>query len=330
MKSDYASSQPLVSVVTPVYNGAAYIEECVESLLRQTYKNWQYTVIDNCSSDETPEIVAKLAARETRVQHMRFEELVGSTENHNRAFRSIGSESEFCKVVQADDWLYPECLERMLQVARGAETVGMVSAYRLWDRQVDLTGLPYTESVISGREILRQSLLGRLRVTGAPTAVLYRSRFVREREPFYEDGLEHGDTDAAYWLLSRSDFGFVHQVLSFARRQSRARMTWADEMNTYGPENIRFLLRYGQEVLDPDEYRRRLRVLLWKYVSFHVRQLPKPSRFADSRFFAVHEGEIEGILDESRGDPEVRASMVLVRTMLLRGKRRVSPDLPLR
>jgi glycosyltransferase involved in cell wall biosynthesis len=322
-------SEPLVSVVTPVYNGAAYIKECVESVLRQTYANWEYTVIDNCSTDETPEIVARFAARETRVRHLRFEELVGTTENHNRAFRSIDADSEFCKVVQADDWLYPECLERMLHVAR-PDTVGFVSAYRLWDRQVDLVGLPYSKTVVSGHEILRESLLGRLRVTGAPTAVLYRSCFVRERQPFYEGGLEHGDTDAAYWLLSRAEFGFVHQVLTFARRQPGARMTWADEMNTYGPENIRFLLRYGQRVLGPHEYRHRLRIELRKYVAFHVRQLPKPSRFADSRFFAVHEAEIKGILDEGGGDPDVRAAMVLVRAMLLRGRRRAPAEMPLR
>ena len=52
---------PLVSVITPVYNGAEYIAECVESVLAQTYKNFEYIVVDNCSKDATVEIVRRYA-----------------------------------------------------------------------------------------------------------------------------------------------------------------------------------------------------------------------------------------------------------------------------
>ena len=48
-----ADTQPLVSVVTPVYNGQAYLAECIESVLAQSYSNWQYTVVNNCSTDAT-------------------------------------------------------------------------------------------------------------------------------------------------------------------------------------------------------------------------------------------------------------------------------------
>jgi glycosyltransferase involved in cell wall biosynthesis len=324
-----ASERPLVSIVTPVYNGAAYLEECIESVLRQTYANWEYKVVDNASTDSTPEIAERYAARDARVRHVRFEELVPANANHNRAFLAIAAESEFCKVVQADDWLYPECLERMVGVAVASDDVSLVSAYRLWDREVDLVGVPYTRQVVSGREILRQSLLGGPYVTGAPTALLYRSHLVRERTPFYEDGLLHADTDAAYWMLTRGDFACVHQVLTFARRQADAWMEWASAMSTYGPENLRFLLRYGPEVLTEEEYRRRLRFELRRYAWFHVRQAPKPSRRSGD-FIQVHRREIDGILEESRGDPEVRAVMVFIRALLLRGGKARTSGPPVR
>ena len=60
-----------------------------------------------------------------------------------------------------------------------------------------------------------------------------------------------------------------------------------------------------------------------KYVSFHARQVPKPSRLTDGRFFAVHREEIERILEESNDDAEVRAAMLIVKAMLLRGAGRV-------
>ena len=50
------TSEPLVSVVTPVYNDADYLTECVTSVLNQTYSNWEYAIVDNASTDETPEI----------------------------------------------------------------------------------------------------------------------------------------------------------------------------------------------------------------------------------------------------------------------------------
>ena len=45
------TNQPLVSVITPVYNGEKHLAECVESVLAQTYQHWKYVIVDNCSSD---------------------------------------------------------------------------------------------------------------------------------------------------------------------------------------------------------------------------------------------------------------------------------------
>ena len=64
---------PLVSVVTPVYNGEEHLRECVESVLRQTYENWEYVIVDNCSTDGTAEIAAEYATPTTRIRHERHE-----------------------------------------------------------------------------------------------------------------------------------------------------------------------------------------------------------------------------------------------------------------
>lgn len=310
-----------MSVVTPVYNGAAYLSECVESVLAQTYTNWQYTLVDNASTDDTPEIASTFARRDERIRHIRFDEHVGAAANHNRAFAMVPAESEFCKVVQADDWLYPECLERMVDLAQASENIGIVSAYRLWEMEVDLVGLPYSREIVDGREILAQSLTGGPYVTGAPTALLFRSRFVREREPFYQHDFEHHDTEAAYWVMSRSDFACVHQVLTFARRQQGARMNWSSAIGTYLPENIRLLRRYGPQTLELDTYRHQLRKELRRYIRFHVRQCARLSRLSDKRFFGVHLAAIDRIREEGGVDPEVEAAMLFVRTLLLRGGR---------
>src|ERR1044071_7298806 len=110
-------SQPLVSVVTPVYNNAAHFEECIESVLAQTYRNWEYTIVDNCSTDGSGEIARRYAARDSRIRVVRNDQFLRVMANHNRALRAISPDSKYCKMVFADDWIFPECLERMVAVA---------------------------------------------------------------------------------------------------------------------------------------------------------------------------------------------------------------------
>jgi hypothetical protein len=93
-------------------------------------------------------------------------------ENHNLAFRLMCSESKYCKVVCADDWIFPECLSRMVALAEAHPTVAMVGSYMLAGNQVMKAGLEYERSVVSCREICRATLLGGPYVFGAPTSLL--------------------------------------------------------------------------------------------------------------------------------------------------------------
>ena len=111
------SHQPLVSVVTPVYNGEKYIAECIESVLRQTYENWEYVVVNNCGTDRTLEIANAYAKKDPRIRVHNNSEFLKIIPNWNHALRQISPESKYCKIVHADDWLFPECIERMVAVS---------------------------------------------------------------------------------------------------------------------------------------------------------------------------------------------------------------------
>lgn len=317
--------EPFVTVVTPVFNGEDHIVECIESVLAQTYRNWNFVIVDNASTDATPEIAQQYAALDSRIQHLRFEEFVEATANHNRGFDSISDASEFCKVVQADDWLFPECLERMTAAAAGNPSVGMIGAYQLRGTSVDLTGLPSTTTVASGREILRGSLLGHFNVTGPPTATMLRSSCIRARRPFWNEHFRHEDEDATFWMLSNHDFAFVHQVLTFSRPQAGSRWEWSEQMNSHDAENIVFLLRYGRAVADgtpvltEGEYRARLRHRLRNFVWWHARQVGRFSRLRDPEFFELHQLKRQQILAEANGDREVGVAMAAVGALLKRG-----------
>src|SRR5712664_3992737 len=103
---------PRVSVLTPVYNGARYLSQCIDSVRNQRYSNWEYIIVNNCSTDATLDIVARYAAIDSRIKVINNPTFVGVIENHNIAFKLISPDSQYCKVVSADDWIAPDCIER--------------------------------------------------------------------------------------------------------------------------------------------------------------------------------------------------------------------------
>jgi glycosyltransferase involved in cell wall biosynthesis len=237
-------TSPLVSVVTPVYNGDPHLAECIESVLAQTYQNWEYIIVNNCSTDRTLEIAGRFAQKDPRIRVHSNRTLVKMGPNHDIALSLISPESRYCKVIHADDFMFPECIERMLCVAVANPSVGIVGAYRLDDTRVNLDGLPYSSTVVSGRETCRKFLLEDLFLFGSPSSVLIRSDLIRERKEFIDDEtfFMHGDTAACHEMLMGSDFGFVHQVLTFTRRHEGATDTpRAVALNSYLPAYIMLL-----------------------------------------------------------------------------------------
>ena len=211
--------EPLVSVVTPVYNGESYLRQCIESVLGQTYTHWDYSIVDNCSTDRTLAIAREYAARDPRIRIHSNETFVRVMANHNIALRQISPGSKYCKVVAADDWIFPDCLEKMVRLAEEHPSVAIVGAYGLKGAIVEWTGLPYPSTVVPGREVCRMTLLGGKIIFGAPTSVLYRSDIVLSRHAFYNESNDfNADAEVCFEFLEHHDFGFVHQVLTVRGR----------------------------------------------------------------------------------------------------------------
>lgn len=252
-----AASQPLVSIVTPVYNGAQYLSECIESVLAQTHKNWDYTIVDNCSTDASLAIAQQYAATDPRIRVVSNDRFMPIIENHNHTIRQISSESKYCKFVFADDWLYPTCVDEMVRVAEENPSVGLVGAYTMDGQSVIWPGPLYPAQRVSGVGICRSMLLGGPYVFGTMTSLLVRSDLVRRRAVFFNEDNLHADTEVCYDLLRESDYGFVHQVLSFSRQRPQSNGSFAADFNSIELGIFVAFLKYGLFFLKEDEYRRR-------------------------------------------------------------------------
>jgi glycosyltransferase involved in cell wall biosynthesis len=283
---------PLVSVVTPVYNGARYLASCIDSVLAQTYTSWEYVIVDNCSTDDTQEMARDYAQQDTRIRVVTNDRFLGIIQSWNRALRQISPESVFCKVIHADDLMTPDCLERMVALAVAYPSVGIVSAYRLNGTEVDLDGaIPLGVDVVTGREICRLTLLDRRYVFGSPSSILLRSDLIRDRERFYNEDNLHADTEVCFDILRTSDLGFVHQVLTYTRRHKEAMTSTAGRLNSYASGWLRVMTLYGPYYLTPDEQKQRLAWWIWRYSVFLAKAAVQ-GKFRDAEFREHHRGTV--------------------------------------
>jgi len=309
--------EPLVSVLTPVYNGESFLAECIESVLAGTYSNWEYHIINNASTDGTLAIAERYARADKRIRVHHNEQLVDIIANHNRAFRLISPDAKYCKVVSADDWLFPDCIARMVDLAESNPSVGIVGSYQLSGSGTDWrgwrvrwAGLPYPSPVISGREICRLWFLAGIYAFGTPTSTLYRADLIREQDSFYPNSTAEADTSACVKYLGVSDFGFVHQVLSYERVHPYRMTTTSGELNAYLLSRIADLKEYGPLHLTETELHWCVKNHLDQYYAFLAKSA---IRFRKKSFWTYHKKRLKELgypLDHLRLARATSAKMI--------------------
>lgn len=260
-------NQPFISVVTPFHNTAPYLAQCIESVLAQTHQNFEYVLVDNCSTDGSENIARSYADRDSRIRLVRRPQLLSQVRNYNRALAEISDASEYCKIVQADDFIFPDCIASMVQSMQQSESIGLVSSYWLKGNEVRGSGFPHAMAMLTGKDVAQRYLRTGFWVFGSPTAVLYRSCLIRKDRPFYDETRLHEDTDKCLEILEHWDFGFVHQILSFSRADNES-ISFA--VRTFQPNNLdHYLLikRYAPVFLDPPEAAKLLKKSKREYYS---------------------------------------------------------------
>jgi len=287
------ASEPLVSVVTPVYNGEPYLAQCIESVLAQTYRNWQYTIFNNCSTDRSLEIAQAYAAIDPRIIVKTSDTFLTQSRSLSTALSAIAPESKYCKMVLADDWIFPHCLGEMVRVAEMHPSAAIVSSYRLDGRRVTCAGLPPESNLFEGRSICRGALIDGIFVFGSPNTLLYRSDIVRERVPFYNEDSLHEDTEACYEILMQHDLAFVHQVLTFTRRQNGSLTSTRSLQDPHHLlDKLITTLKYGPQYLDPEEYRTCRQKIEGTYYRFLAARV---LRRAEAPFWEYHHLALEQV-----------------------------------
>jgi glycosyltransferase involved in cell wall biosynthesis len=114
MKESHREYVPRVSVGLPVYNGEPFLTEAIDSILNQTFEDFELIISDNASSDRTEEICQSYAAKDRRVTYHRNEKNLGAARNFNWVFEK--SSGEYFKWAAHDDLLRPDYLAMCVEV----------------------------------------------------------------------------------------------------------------------------------------------------------------------------------------------------------------------
>lgn len=183
---------PLISVVLPVHNGAAFLDEAIQSVVTQTHADWELILVDDGSTDQSPELIQRWVARDERIRAIVLAANGGLPRALNKGFGSAAG--EFLTWTSHDNRYHPEALARMLAELTARPEVAVVYAPMIL---IDNDGRALGTMAVSGPEGLAfaNCVLG---------CFLYR-REVQERLGGYNENLVLVE-DYDFWLRASCQF----------------------------------------------------------------------------------------------------------------------------
>ena len=122
----------LVSIIMPSYNTAPYIEETIQSVLNQTYTNWELIIVDDCSTDNTDEVLETI--KDDRIRCFKNEKNSGAAVSRNKALRE--AKGQWIAYLDSDDLWMPEKLEKQIEFM---EENGYAFSYTNYE-EIDVNG----------------------------------------------------------------------------------------------------------------------------------------------------------------------------------------------
>lgn len=209
------TGEPLVSVTIPMYNNERFIGETVESILSQTYTNFELLVYDDNSTDASFDIVSSF--RDSRMKVFRNARNLGPEGNWNRAVSNV--KGKYVKLICGDDVLYPECLERQVGVFEERQGAG-ISLVCTQRTIIDPEGKPLIKKVNlieGGRHeavgVSRKLIRMGTNILGEPVCGLYPADLLRLTRGYSARVPYTIDLDFWMQLLALGDLYMIDEPL---------------------------------------------------------------------------------------------------------------------
>jgi glycosyltransferase involved in cell wall biosynthesis len=221
---------PTVSICLPVYNGANFLAQAIESVLAQTYGDFELLIANDCSTDQTPEIIQSYAKSDPRIKTWTNEKNLKLFGNYNRCIEKAAG--KYIKLFAHDDLFHPTLLERMVEILDTNPDVSLVVSSRCW---IDADGnrieaesetaakimKPFSQDIrLSAAEAIAGTLKDIMNWLGEPCSQMFRKEYA---DGGYDTSFRQiGDLEYSYRLLQHGDYYFIADDLCYFRRHAQS------------------------------------------------------------------------------------------------------------
>jgi len=205
---------PKISVCIPTYNYEKYISQAIDSVLSQTFTDFELLIADDCSSDSSDEVIKCYTKKDSRIKYIRHQKNLGMVENWNYCLRQ--ARGKYIKFLFGDDFLVSaQALEKMYSVMEADASVSLVSSARMIvdDKSVktDVWSYSNKDIVENGYCAIQRCLLRHINLIGEPTAVMFKT--AQAIRGFNQQYRQIVDLEMWFHLLEQGRFAFLAEPL---------------------------------------------------------------------------------------------------------------------
>ncbi|MGL6107517.1 glycosyltransferase family 2 protein [Romboutsia sp.] len=152
-------NEPLVSIITPVYNAESFLSETIKSIKNQTYKNWEMILVDDCSKDNSANIIKEFQNTDDRIKYIKLEKNSGASVSRNTGIKN--SKGRFIAFVDSDDLWNPEKLEKQVGYMLKDKLGFTFTSYRYMKENGELTNkVARAPQKIDYEGLLKNTIIG--------------------------------------------------------------------------------------------------------------------------------------------------------------------------
>ncbi|NQT22679.1 MAG: glycosyltransferase [Candidatus Omnitrophica bacterium] len=206
----------LISIVMPLFNCAAFVKEALESVVCQTYSNWEMLITDDGSTDSSADIVQCYVEKDKRITLLRSNERFGPATSRNRAIKE--ARGRYIALLDSDDVWLPEKLKKQLDFMKEKKATLSYTSYEKMDEEGIARGIVQIDETVNYRRLLRSNII-------ACSSAIYDSKKTGKR--YMAEGLSTQE-DYTLWLdilrSGNSAYGLNEPLMKYrVRKESVSR-----------------------------------------------------------------------------------------------------------
>jgi len=153
----------LISIITPSYKGEQLIKQTIDSVIDQTYTNWEMIIVDDCSPDNSNEIIEEYIKKDNRIKLIKLDENRGPAVSRNSAIKE--ARGRYIAFLDADDYWHKEKLEKQLAFMKDNDIALSFTGYeRVEESSSKFIDTQFVPTKVDYKTLLKQNIMGCLTV----------------------------------------------------------------------------------------------------------------------------------------------------------------------